>query len=226
MNDVNRQIICAAILTAFGISLVGCGMSGASTNKNSAVKIDATTTTMSKKTIPIATATTITTTETTTTTTMTTTEMTTTDNTPGPLSDQQLRYVATQLGVPEDMQLSYTQSSPTYWDSMEIWITYVNVYQDGVSIASAGVNSYTGLPERSIQVYYPPYDPNESSFNDGDDNRDPSEIENSNPYEWTPDEDVPNVSCPNCGYSWFTTGVGTEGFTCPNCGFNWAPNEY
>lgn len=33
----------------------------------------------------------------------------------------------------------------------------------------------------------------------------------------------PNVWCPNCGYGFFTTGVGTEGFTCPSCGHNWLP---
>lgn len=37
------------------------------------------------------------------------------------------------------------------------------------------------------------------------------------------DEDTPNVWCPNCGYGFFTTGVGTEGFTCPACGHNWLP---
>lgn len=37
------------------------------------------------------------------------------------------------------------------------------------------------------------------------------------------DEDTPNVWCPNCGYGFFTTGVGTEGFTCPSCGHNWLP---
>ena len=33
----------------------------------------------------------------------------------------------------------------------------------------------------------------------------------------------PNVFCPECGYSWFTTGVGIEGFTCPECGAKWLP---
>lgn len=37
------------------------------------------------------------------------------------------------------------------------------------------------------------------------------------------DEDTPNVWCPNCGYRFFTSGVGTEGFTCPSCGHNWLP---
>lgn len=36
-------------------------------------------------------------------------------------------------------------------------------------------------------------------------------------------DETPNVWCPNCGYGFFTTGVGTEGFTCPNCGHNWLP---
>lgn len=159
---MNRQLVCAAVVTVFGLSLIGCGTSGASSSKTASVKIESSTTT-----------------------TVTTTEATTT-NTPGALSDKQLRYVATQLGVPEDMQLTYTQSSPTYWDSAELWITYVNVYQNGVSIASAGVNSYTGLPERSIQMYCPPYDSSESNWDDGDNNRDPEEINGDSSEYWSP----------------------------------------
>lgn len=224
---MNRQLVCAAVVTVFGLLLIGCGTSGASSSKTASVKIESSTTTMLKKTIPVASATTTTETTTTTTTietttTVTTTEVTTT-NTPGALSDKQLRYVATQLGVPEDMQLTYTQSSPTYWDSAELWITYVNVYQNGVSIASAGVNSYTGLPERSIQMYYPPYDSSESNWGDGDNNRDPEEINGDSSEYWSPYDDTPNVYCPSCGYGWFTTGVGDEGFVCPSCGYNWYP---
>lgn len=37
------------------------------------------------------------------------------------------------------------------------------------------------------------------------------------------EEETPNVWCPNCGYGFFTTGVGTEGFNCPACGHNWMP---
>ena len=36
-------------------------------------------------------------------------------------------------------------------------------------------------------------------------------------------DETPNIWCPNCGYGFFTSGVGTEGFTCPNCGHNWLP---
>ena len=32
-----------------------------------------------------------------------------------------------------------------------------------------------------------------------------------------PSEEDPNVFCPNCGYGWYTTGVGTDGFECPEC---------
>ncbi|WP_084194378.1 zinc ribbon domain-containing protein [Ruminococcus callidus] len=35
-----------------------------------------------------------------------------------------------------------------------------------------------------------------------------------------------NVYCPSCGYGWFTTGVGDDGFTCPSCGFKWNPYVY
>lgn len=37
------------------------------------------------------------------------------------------------------------------------------------------------------------------------------------------EEETPNVWCPNCGYGFFTTGVGTDGLNCPACGHNWMP---
>lgn len=33
----------------------------------------------------------------------------------------------------------------------------------------------------------------------------------------------PNVSCPYCGYKFFTSGVGADGLDCPSCGENFAP---
>lgn len=36
-------------------------------------------------------------------------------------------------------------------------------------------------------------------------------------------EDAPNVWCPDCGYGFFTTGVGANGLDCPNCGKNFMP---
>lgn len=36
-------------------------------------------------------------------------------------------------------------------------------------------------------------------------------------------EDEPNVWCPDCGYGFFTTGVGANGLDCPNCGKNFMP---
>lgn len=37
------------------------------------------------------------------------------------------------------------------------------------------------------------------------------------------DFNQPNVWCPQCGYGFFTTGVGTEGFYCEQCGYRWLP---
>lgn len=36
-------------------------------------------------------------------------------------------------------------------------------------------------------------------------------------------DDYPNVFCPNCDWSMFTTGVGLDGFTCPDCGTHFMP---
>lgn len=47
---------------------------------------------------------------------------------------------------------------------------------------------------------------------------------NASQINEAPSEEPPNVTCPACGYSWFTTGVGIEGFFCPECGVNFNGN--
>ncbi len=40
--------------------------------------------------------------------------------------------------------------------------------------------------------------------------------------------ETPNVYCPNCGYGFYTTGVGISGFECPSCHykFNYPPDSH
>ncbi len=33
----------------------------------------------------------------------------------------------------------------------------------------------------------------------------------------------PNVTCPHCGYAFFTSGVGVDGLDCPQCGKSFMP---
>ena len=121
------------------------------------------------------------------------------DEIPDELSQDALYNVATALNVPDYMTISFKQSEPVYWEAVGTWLTYVEVISDDKIIASAAVDLYTGEPAREI-----------------------------NNYDDTPDfliEAKPNVKCPDCGYSWFVTGVGADGFTCSQCGRNFMPNE-
>lgn len=43
------------------------------------------------------------------------------------------------------------------------------------------------------------------------------------PEEYDPALEDPNVWCPNCGYGFYTTGIGIDGLTCSKCGCVWLP---
>lgn len=42
-------------------------------------------------------------------------------------------------------------------------------------------------------------------------------------YERYIGEQTPNVQCPKCGYAFYTSGVGLDGFSCPQCDCNFIP---
>ncbi len=69
------------------------------------------------------------------------------------LSDEQLKRVCEQLGIPKELNVEISQESPVYWKVGECWTIYVTVYYDGAMIAAANVNSETavGIRETWIQ---------------------------------------------------------------------------
>lgn len=121
-------------------------------------------------------------------------------------TQSQLNQIARSLGVPDSVSYTTSQGEIYYWDGGGIWLRYVDVYCDNGAYAGADVDAYTGAPQRSICEYSHP-------------------IEEDLPNNDTPsfDEDMPNVWCPDCGYGFFVTGVGTDGLTCPQCGTNFIP---
>lgn len=64
--------------------------------------------------------------------------------TPPALTEEQLEYIRTALGVPDDLDVTYTQQSPYFWEAAGVYLTNVAVYSEGKVVASAGVNSFTG----------------------------------------------------------------------------------
>ena len=216
---MKHKVLCYALALSIGSILVGC-------NSNESSEIKSTTTTASSittisTTTKIITSTTINTTKISTklstTSTTSATQSTTTvvnyteNNTPGALTDAQLRNAATELGIPEGMYVSIEQSTPEYWDGGGMWITYITVYFEGSQIASCGADSYTGTPQTSIQTYTPCYDA--GIWFDG---KDPKETTMPNIQESI-------VQCPDCGFSWSTIVTYESSITCPSCNYCWFP---
>lgn len=64
--------------------------------------------------------------------------------TPPALTEEQLEYIRTALGVPDDLDVTYTQQSPYFWEAAGVYLTNVAIYSEGKVVASAGVDSFTG----------------------------------------------------------------------------------
>ena len=64
---------------------------------------------------------------------------------PKPLTKEQLKQVALDLGIPEEMaeQVQADQGEAYYWGTGERWITPVQFYQNGKIVAGASVDSFT-----------------------------------------------------------------------------------
>ncbi len=71
------------------------------------------------------------------------------------LSDEQLKRVCEQLGIPKELNVEISQESPVYWKAGECWTIYVTVYYDGAMIAAANVNSKTDELVKDIWQYTP-----------------------------------------------------------------------
>src|SRR5699024_6228857 len=64
---------------------------------------------------------------------------------PKSLTKEQLKQVALDLGIPEEMaeQVQADQGEAYYWGTGERWITPVQFYQNGKIVAGASVDSFT-----------------------------------------------------------------------------------
>lgn len=68
-------------------------------------------------------------------------------------SDEQLKEISYELGVPENLDTKITQGEPAYWEGGDMYRTPIEVYYNGEFIAGASVNSLTGGLAGAISVY-------------------------------------------------------------------------
>lgn len=70
-------------------------------------------------------------------------------------TDQQLRIIAKDLGVPDDLNVEIKQYPKTYWKAAGLWDIYVEVLLDGKVIASGSFDVETGEMGRNLYIYSP-----------------------------------------------------------------------
>ncbi len=75
---------------------------------------------------------------------------------PGKLSEEQLRKISAELGVPENLDTQITQGEPAYWEAGSMYRTPVEIYHDGKLIAGASVESFTGGLAGAVLTYSEP----------------------------------------------------------------------
>ena len=69
------------------------------------------------------------------------------------LSETQLKGLAADLGVPETLEVRYTQSERAYWEAGDCWEIYVEIDADKKVVAAASVDAETGELTRNILTY-------------------------------------------------------------------------
>ncbi len=69
------------------------------------------------------------------------------------LTNEQLAEIASALNVPEELARSFRQSEPSLWEVGDRYLTFVKILRDGVVVASASVDSYTGEIVRNVSAY-------------------------------------------------------------------------
>ena len=70
-------------------------------------------------------------------------------------TDQQLRIIAKDLGVPDDLNVEIRQSPKAYWESAGLWDIYVEITHNGKLVASGSFDVETGEMGRNIYIYPP-----------------------------------------------------------------------
>lgn len=70
-------------------------------------------------------------------------------------TERQLKIIAKDLGVPENLDVQIKQYPKTYWEAAGLWDIYVEVLLDGKVIASGSFDVETGEMGRNIYIYSP-----------------------------------------------------------------------
>lgn len=70
-------------------------------------------------------------------------------------TDQQLRIIAKDLGVPDDLNVDIKQYPKTYWEAAGLWDIYVEITLNGKVIASGSFDVETGEMGRNLYIYSP-----------------------------------------------------------------------
>lgn len=70
-------------------------------------------------------------------------------------TDQQLRIIAKDLGVPDDLNVEIRQSPKAYWEAAGLWDIYVEITHNGKLVASGSFDVETGEMGRNIYIYTP-----------------------------------------------------------------------
>lgn len=69
------------------------------------------------------------------------------------LSEKQLKELAADLGVPEDLEVRYTQGERSYWEAGGCWEIYVEIDADMKVVAASSVDAATGDLTQNILTY-------------------------------------------------------------------------
>lgn len=69
------------------------------------------------------------------------------------LSEKQLKELAADLGVPEDLEVRYTQGERSYWEAGGCWEIYVEIDADMKVVAASSVDAETGNLTQNILMY-------------------------------------------------------------------------
>lgn len=69
------------------------------------------------------------------------------------LSEKQLKELAADLGVPEDLEVRYTQGERSYWEAGGCWEIYVEIDADMKVVAASSVDAETGNLTQNILTY-------------------------------------------------------------------------
>lgn len=70
-------------------------------------------------------------------------------------TERQLRIIAKDLGVPDDLNVDIKQYPKTYWEAAGLWDIYVEIALNGKVIASGSFDVETGEMGRNLYIYSP-----------------------------------------------------------------------